>query len=153
MSAGECKQEPLSSNQLEFYRAWLDNPLSKPAASTLIELGARLAEVASGTPTPGLCSGCRNYRDPRTSTAQCRNLFCSQRCEQEFVRNALAPVTLGDCIRIQERLDTLLIGAAIYGMNCDADWRRDPAASGILWCVAHRTGVIWNAPCNDSICD
>ena len=80
-----------------------------------------LAEAASGTPTSGLCSRCRNYQNPRTSTAQCRNLFCSQQCEQEFVRMALASLTLEDCICIQERLETLLIGdAAIYGMNCDA---------------------------------
>jgi len=76
----------------------------------LIEFGVTLGEAASGTLTPGLCSHCRNYLHPRTSTAQCRNLFCSQQCEQEFVRTALTPVTLEDCICIQERLETLLIG-------------------------------------------
>jgi len=111
MSAARYKHEPLSSNKLEFYRSWLDDPQSKSAASRLIEFGVTLAEAASGTPAPGLCSRCRNYRDSRASTAQCPSLFCSQHCEQEFVRTALASVTLEDCICIQERLETLLIGA------------------------------------------
>jgi len=77
----------------------------------LIEFGVALAEAASGAPIFGLCSRCRNYRHPLTSTAHCRNLFCSQQCEQEFVRTPLTPVTLEDCVCIQERLETLLIGA------------------------------------------
>src|SRR5271165_5398385 len=74
-------------------------------------VGVTLVEAASGTPAPGLCSRCRNYRNSRASTAQCPNLFCSKQCEQEFVRTAMTSVSLEDCICIQERLETLLIGA------------------------------------------
>ena len=111
MLAVRYKHGPLSSNKLEFCRSWLDDPRSKSAAARLIEFGVTLAEAASGTPVPGLCSRCRNYQNPRTSAAHWRNLFCSQRCELEFVRTAMASVSLADCIYIQERLETLLIGA------------------------------------------
>ena len=87
----------------------------------LIEIGVLLAEAAFVAPTPGLCSHCRRYRDARSSTAEYQNLFCSQRCEREFVRTTLASVTLEECLRIQERLEALLLGARqTYRMNCDA---------------------------------
>lgn len=121
MSAAQCKHVPVRSNKFEFSRSRLDGPPNESAASMLIEIGVLLAEAAFATPTPGLCSHCRNYRDARSSTAEYQNLFCSQRCEREFVRTVLASVTLEECIRTQERLEALLVGARqIYLMNCDA---------------------------------
>ena len=119
MSAGQCKHVPLRSNKFEFSGSRLDGPPSKSAASMLIEIGVMLAEAAFATPTPGLCFHCRNYKDARSSTAENQNLFCSQQCEREFVRRVLASVTLEECIRTQERLEALLVGARqAYRMNC-----------------------------------
>lgn len=121
MSAGQCKHVPLRSNKFEFSRSRLDGPGNKSAASMLIEIGVMLAEAAFATPTPGLCFRCRKYRDARSSTAEYQNLFCSQRCEREFVHTRLASVTLEERLRIQERLEALLFGARqTYRMNCDA---------------------------------
>ncbi len=86
MSAGQSKHVSVRSNEFEFSRSPLDCTPNKSAASMLIEIGVLLAEAAFAAPTPGLCSQCRNYRDVRSSTAEYPNLFCSQRCEREFVR-------------------------------------------------------------------
>jgi hypothetical protein len=99
MSAGQSKHVPVRSNEFEFSRSPLDGPPNKSAASMLIEIGVLLAEAAFAKPTPGLCSQCRNNRDARSSTAEYRNVFCSQRCEQEFIRTTLASVTLEECLR------------------------------------------------------
>ena len=105
MSAIQSKQERLSSNKVEAYGSWL----GKVTSATAIELGIALAGAESRPPIPGSCSRCRNYRNPLNSTAQCPNVFCSEQCEQEFVRLALASLTVEDCIRIHERLETLLM--------------------------------------------
>jgi hypothetical protein len=89
----------------------LENPPRKSAASVLVEVSLALVKAASSTSTPGFCSRCRNYRDPRFSTALYRNLFCSQECERDFVRTALQSVTLEDCMLMQERLESLLVAA------------------------------------------
>ncbi len=121
MSAGQSKHVSVRSNEFEFSRSPLDCTPNKSAASMLIEIGVLLAEAAFAAPTPGLCSQCRNYRDVRSSTAEYPNLFCSQRCEREFVRTTLASVTLEECLRIQERLGALLVGTRqTYRMDCDA---------------------------------
>ena len=111
MSAGQSKHVPVRSNEFEFSRSPLDGTPNKSAASMLIEIGVLLAEAAFAAPTPGLCSHCQKYRDARSSTAEYQNLFCSQRCEREFVRTTLASVTLEECLRIQARLEALLVGA------------------------------------------
>ena len=122
MSAGQCKRVPLRSNELEFSRSRLDDAPRKSAASMLIEVGVMLAEAAFATPTPGLCFHCRNDKDARDSTAEYQNLFCSRQCERKFVRTMLASVTLEECIRTQERLEALLVGARqIHHMTCDAN--------------------------------
>lgn len=121
MSAGQSKHVPVRSNEFELPRSPLDGPPTKSAASMLIEIGVLLAEATFAAPTPGLCSQCRKRRDARSSNAQYQNLFCSQRCEREFVRTTLASVTLEECFRIQERLEALLVSARqTYRMNYDA---------------------------------
>ena len=121
MSAGQCKHIPLRFNKFKFSRSRLDGFPNKSTASMLIEIGVMLAEAAFVAPTPGLCFHCRNYRNARSSTAEYQNLFCSQRCEREFVRTVLASVTLEECLRIQKRLEALLVGARqTYRVNRDA---------------------------------
>jgi len=121
MSAGRSQYVPVRSKEFEVSKSPLDGPPNKSAASMLIEIGVLLAEAAFVAPTPGLCSHCRKYREARSSTAEYQNLFCSQRCEREFVCTTLASVTLEECLRIQERLEALLVGARqTYHMNCAA---------------------------------
>jgi hypothetical protein len=81
------------------------------ATATLIELGIALARAESSSPVPGRCLRCVSYRNPKNSTAQCPNVFCSEKCEQEFVRAALGALTIEDCIRIHGRLEMLLTGS------------------------------------------
>jgi len=109
MSASQPK-EPVSSNKVETHRLWLGKSLANSAAAMLIELGITLAGAESSAPISGLCSRCGAHRDPQSSTVRYPNVFCSEPCEQEFVRAALGSLTLGDCIRIQHRLETLLMG-------------------------------------------
>ena len=78
----------------------------KSAGATVIELGITL-----GLATPGWCLRCRGGQDPQRSTSQYLNVFCSEHCEQEFIRAALASLTLEDCIRMHERLGNLLMPA------------------------------------------
>jgi hypothetical protein len=78
----------------------------KSAGATVIELGITL-----GLATPGWCLRCRDGQDPLRSTSQYPNVFCSEHCEQEFIRAALASLTLEDCIRMHERLGSLLMPA------------------------------------------
>ena len=111
VAASQWKHQSLSANATESCRSSLEDPRRKSSASVLVELSVALVKAASVTSTPGFCSRCQSYRDPRLSTALYRNLFCSQQCEQEFVRTALESVTLEECDRIQEKLNALLIGA------------------------------------------
>jgi hypothetical protein len=78
----------------------------KSAGATVIELGITL-----GLATPGCCLRCRVSQDSQRSTSQYLNVFCSEHCEQEFIRIALASLTLEDCIRMHERLENLLVPA------------------------------------------
>jgi hypothetical protein len=81
------------------------------AAAKLIELSSALAAAESMGSSPGLCSQCGAQRNPQRSTAKFRNVFCSQYCEQAFVRSALAFLDAEDVSRIHGRLDTLLRAA------------------------------------------
>jgi len=83
----------------------------KSAGATVIELAITLAGAESRIATPGWCLRCRVSQDPQRSTSQYPNVFCSERCEQEFICTALASLTLEDCIRMHERLGTLLMPA------------------------------------------
>ena len=104
MSGIQSTQRPFTSRKFEGHRS----RLGKSTAETLIDLGMALATAELRASTPGLCSHCWEQRDPRRSTAQWPNVFCSEGCEQEFVRAAVAPLTVEDCIRIHGRLETLL---------------------------------------------
>jgi hypothetical protein len=85
--------------------------------TVLVEVAASFA-AAYGASESGSCSQCRGYRDPRISTAQHPQVFCSQQCEREFVLTALKGLTLEDCIRLQERLELLLRGAQRDRTRC-----------------------------------
>jgi len=79
------------------------------AGATLIELGVALVRAESTPAIPGLCSQCESERDTQSSTARYPNVFCSKECEQEFIRIALASLTLEDCIGIHHKLENLMM--------------------------------------------
>jgi hypothetical protein len=106
MSATQPKPEPRGFDEMETDNRSRGNAAGNSAASLLIELARRFAD-ASAT-LPGSCSHCRGYLDPRTSTAEYGKVFSSRQCEREFVRSALASLTVEDCIRMQWRLENLL---------------------------------------------
>jgi hypothetical protein len=108
MSAIQFKPEP-SLDKGEPHTSGMD--MGKSAGATLIELGVALADAEPTLATPGLCSRCRSGRNAQSSSAQYPNVFCSEQCEQEFIRAALASLTLEDCVRIHRRLENLLAHA------------------------------------------
>lgn len=108
MFATQYKQESLSSNQVETRNSRPGGPLANSAAATLIDLGIILADASA--PVAGFCFRCRAPLDSKSLIVQYPNAFCSKRCEQEFVRAAVASLTLQECIRIQHRLESLLMG-------------------------------------------
>jgi hypothetical protein len=110
MSAIQFKPEP-SSDRGEIHRSRAARSMGKSAGATLIELGITLAGGGSSPAIPGLCSRCRSGRNVQSSSAQYPSVFCSEQCEQEFIRTALASLTLEDCIRIHGRLEDLLMHA------------------------------------------
>ena len=83
----------------------------KSAGAMVIELGITLAGAEPCIATPGWCLRCRVSQDPKRSTSQYPNVFCSEHCEEEFIRAALVSVTLEDCIRMHERLENLFVPA------------------------------------------
>lgn len=83
----------------------------KSTAAKVIEFGNALGGAESSAPLPHQCFRCLSHRNPKTSTAQYSNVFCSEECEQEFVRAALAALTVEDCMRIHVRLEALLVGS------------------------------------------
>ena len=85
--------------------------VGKSAGATVIVLGITLGGAESSIATPGWCLRCRGNQDPQRSTSQYRKVFCSEHCEQEFIRTALASLTLEDCNRMHERLENLLVPA------------------------------------------
>jgi len=111
MPATQYKQQPLGSKKIEPPSTWLRRVLGISAAATLLELGATLAGAEANAEKSEPCSRCNARRNSRSSYAQYPNAFCAKECEQEFIRGALASLTLEDCIRIQHRLDALLMGA------------------------------------------
>lgn len=90
-----------------------ESSMSKSPGATVVEFGISLAHAElSGGGIPGLCSRCRSNRDPHRSTSHYPNVFCSERCEQDFIRIALSSLTLEDCIRMQKRLESLFVSTA-----------------------------------------
>src|SRR5512146_1752868 len=109
MSAMQSKQELFSSDKGETRGACVAKIVGKSAGTALVELGITLASAESGTAMPGWCFRCRGRQDPRRSTAHYPKIFCSANCEREFIRAALASLTLQECIRIHRRLENLLM--------------------------------------------
>jgi hypothetical protein len=107
MPAIQFKQQSFGSSRFNTHR----RSLGTSAAAKLIELGAALAAADSGASIPGFCFHCLAPGNAHNSTAQFPNVFCSEQCEQEFVRAALPSLTVEDCIRMHDRLETLLMGA------------------------------------------
>ena len=105
MWAIQFKQEPGSDKGKPHNSG---RPVGKSAGATVIELGRALAAAESTLAIPALCSHCGSRRNPQSSTAEYAEVFCSEQCEQEFIRRALASLTWQDCIRIQGRLEDLL---------------------------------------------
>jgi hypothetical protein len=111
MSAIQYKREPSSGNRAEHDESSSARSVDKSFGAALIELGITFAGLQSRPPIPGQCARCQSYRNPQASTAECPNVFCSKKCEQEFIRTALGDLTIEDCIRIHRRLQELVTGA------------------------------------------
>lgn len=92
---------------VEGYKSWLQSPIRQSPAATALELALRLAAAESSIPRRRMCSWCEGLLDAQTSNARFRNVFCSEGCERDFVREALASVSGEDCARMQRRLDGL----------------------------------------------
>jgi hypothetical protein len=112
MPASRLKEDLLDLDKGEIRRSWPGRTMAgKSAGAMVIELGITLAGAESRIATPGWCLRCRGSQDPQRSTSQYPNVFCSEHCEREFIRTALASLTLEDCNRMHERLDNLLVPA------------------------------------------
>jgi hypothetical protein len=112
MPATQSTEDLLGSYKGEIHRPSAGRTMAgKSAGATVIELAMTLAGAESRIATPGWCLRCRVSQDPRRSTSQFPNVFCSEHCEQEFICTALASLTLEDCIRMHERLGNLLMPA------------------------------------------
>ena len=112
MPGTRLKEDLLDLDKGEIRRSWPGRTIAgKSAGAMVIELGITLAGAESRIATPGLCLRCRGSQDPQRSTSQYPNAFCSEHCEQEFIRTALTSLTLEDCNRMRERLENLLVPA------------------------------------------
>ena len=112
MLATQSREDLLGLYKGEIHRSSTGRTMAgKSAGATVIELGIALGGAESSIATPGWCLRCRGSQDPPSSTSQYPNVFCSDHCEQEFIRTALASLTLEDCIRMHERLGNLLMPA------------------------------------------
>jgi len=111
MSAIKPKEDPLGPDTGQIRRSWLGKLPGKSAWATVIELGVTLSDAEFSAGIPGLCSRCRNALDAQNRISRYSNVFCSEQCEREFIRIALASLTLEDCIRLHGRLENLLLDA------------------------------------------
>ncbi len=112
MPATQSTEDLLGLYKGEIHRSSAGRTMAgKSAGATVIELGIILGGAESSIATPGWCLRCRGGQDPQRSTSQYPKVFCSEHCEQEFIRTALASLTLEDCIRMHERLGNLLMPA------------------------------------------
>src|SRR4029077_4623588 len=109
MLGTRLKEDFLDLDKGEIRSSWPGRTSAgKSAGAMVIELGMTLAGAESLIATQGWCLRCRVSQDPQRSTSQYPNVFCSQHCEQEFIRAALVSVTLEECIRMHERLELLV---------------------------------------------
>ena len=104
----QFKEQPSDSSSLDRHQRSVSG---NSAAAKLIELGRALACAESSASRRGSCFHCMGPRSSCSSTAQFPSVFCSEQCEREFIRAAIASVSVEDCIRIQHRLESLLTGA------------------------------------------
>ena len=112
MPATQSREDLLGLKKGEIHRSSAGRTMAgKSAGATVIELGITLGGAESSIATPGCCLRCRGSQDPQRSTSKYLNVFCSEHCEQEFIRTALASLTWEDCIRMHERLGNLLMPA------------------------------------------
>src|SRR5216684_3691734 len=110
MPATQSTEDLLGLYKGEIHRSSAGRTMAgKSAGATVIELGIMFGGAESSIATPGWCLRCRGSQDPQRSTSQYPKVFCSEHCEQEFIRTALASLTLEDCIRMHERLANLLM--------------------------------------------
>jgi hypothetical protein len=112
MPATQSKEDLLGSYKGEIHRSSAGRTMTgKSDGATVMELGIRLGGAESSIATPGWCLRCRGSQDLQRSMSHFPNVFCSEQCEQEFIRTALASLTLEDCIRMHKRLRNLLMPA------------------------------------------
>lgn len=116
MSEMSCKQELLSLENVEARNSFLERPAAS-AAATLIEVGIALCGADASAPIAGVCVHCTALGKSQASNAQHPNAFCSKECEQEFVCEAVASLSLEECNRIHQRLESLLMNANVKRMN------------------------------------
>lgn len=108
MSSTRSKNEPIARNQLTVQSATLKRSSAKSSGTTVVNVATILIGAECTAPIGDVCLCCDNRPDPQTSSAENPNIFCSEDCEQEFIRAALADITLEDCICIHRRLERLL---------------------------------------------
>ena len=112
MPATQSREDLLGLNKGEIHRSSTGRTMAgKSAGATVIELAITLGGAESSVASPGRCLRCRGSQVPQKSTSQYPNVFCSEHCEEEFIRAALVSVTLEDCIRMHERLENLVVPA------------------------------------------
>jgi hypothetical protein len=112
MPATQSREDLLGLYQGEIHRSSAGRTMAgKSAGATVIELGIMLGGAESSIATQGWCLRCRVSQHPQRSTSQYPNVFCSEHCEEEFIRTALASLTSEDCIRMHKRLENLLVPA------------------------------------------
>jgi hypothetical protein len=104
MSATQYKPESTRSSKPEDQSSML----RLSAAARAIGLGIAITDAEASASRPGLCSRCFAILNPHRSYTEYPDVFCSNECEQEFIHDALASLTIADCIRIQGRLEALL---------------------------------------------
>lgn len=105
MSTIQSEQQRLGSNWFHAH----GSSLRTSAAVKLIELSVALAGAEHGASIPVFCLYCLAPRNMHSSTAQFPNIFCSEQCEERFVRGPLTSLTIEDCIHMHDRLKNLLI--------------------------------------------
>ena len=110
ISPTHSENELVGSTRFASQRTSVRRTLGRSPGATLVGVATSLTEAERSAATNPLCFRCRRSRNPQISSATNPNIFCSEYCEQEFVRTALADITVEDCIRIHRRLERLLQG-------------------------------------------
>jgi len=86
-----------------------ESPQRSFSEATAIKLRRSIPDAQTGVARPKVCSQCLGPQNPRNSDGEYAKVFCSLECEQEFLTTAFASLTVEDCIRIQQRLEGLLL--------------------------------------------